>query len=199
MTYPLIHTMPQMSDAWFDVKRGKISASHLAQVKCCGKGRGDYMKKLIYERIHNITVHGVCTTDMKIGVDREDDARRLYEWTTGTEVQQVGFIQVSNYLGCSPDGLVGEPGMLEIKCPKKTTHERTLSKKKLPSVYKPQVQGQLWIADREWCDFVSYCPEMEEEKDEIIIIRVDKDEKYVKMLKAATEQFIIELKEKMGV
>jgi len=199
MTYPIIHTMPQMSEAWFDVKRGKISASHLAQVKCCGKGRDDYMKKLIYERTYNVTYHGVCTPDMQTGINREADARRLYEWTTKTAGQQVGFIEVSDYLGCSPDGLVGKDGMLEIKCPKKTTHERTLKSKKLPSTYKAQVQGQLWIADRQWCDFVSYCPEMEKEIDEIIIIRVDKDEKYVKMLKAATEQFIIELKEKMGV
>jgi len=115
----------------------------------------------------------------------EDEARAWYELETDAEVTQVGHVLTDDRLaGCSPDGLVGADGLVEIKCPKPGTHIGYLLSGDLPTKYIPQIQGQLYICEREWCDFVSYAPLLPP-----IRIRVYRDEPYIAALTQALAAF----------
>lgn len=114
------------------------------------------------------------------GIETEPQARAYYELVTGNDVTECGFVTNSDYPGCgmSPDGLIGEDGLLEIKCPQQNTHAGYLRKGELPTAYLPQVQFQLLIAQREWCDFVSFLPTARQEKHKMLLVRVDADKEY---------------------
>jgi predicted phage-related endonuclease len=122
----------------------------------------------------------------------EVEARLLYEVLKEVEVEQVGFVvgDPDFEYGCSPDGFVGEDGLIEIKCPTIAVHVEYLIKNELPSKYFHQVQGQLLVTGRKWCDFVSYYPVMKP-----LIIRVERDEAFISSLKIELELFCRELQE----
>ena len=123
----------------------------------------------------------------------EGDARDLYVFLKDVEPQRVGFIR-NGKKGCSPDSLIGSDGMLEIKTKLAHIQVELLLTGKLPTEHVPQLQGQLWIAEREWVDFVSYWP-----KARPFIKRVHRDEPYIKALAAAVDQFENELTTMEGV
>ena len=130
------------------------------------------------------------TPAMDNGTAREPEARDLYEIMTGNTVEQVGFVIGRDEPfapGCSPDGLVGDDGGIEIKCPEVWTHISTLIEGKMPSNHIAQTQGFLFVTGREWCDFVSYCPLLPAEH-QIFIERQHRDAKYIAALDAATAQ-----------
>jgi len=186
----------QGTDEWFAAKLGIASASNFAKIKAkprvAGKGgRVDYMYQLENERDEGKTEETINTTHMMRGVEIEPQAREYYEKFQGVTVEQVGFIKLDDNIGCSPDGLVGKDGLIEIKCPKGTTHKKYVVKDKLPTTYIPQVQGQLWVTNRKWCDFISYRPESNERP--YWSIRVFRDEGYINQLAVEVNQFIIEL------
>ena len=112
-------------------------------------------------------------------------ARSYYEFVADAEVVEVDFIVHPDfpYMGVSPDGLVGDKGMIEIKCPQPKTHIEYLAAKKLPSKYRWQVQGQLWVAKRDFCDFVSFHPDCEHQ----LIVRVEASQKDWDALKERAE------------
>ena len=130
---------------------------------------------------------------MQWGIDHEDEARNAYMARTGFLVDLSGFMY-RNFLrvGCSPDGLIDQDGMLEIKCPTSTTHVEYLEAKNLPSKYRAQVQGQLWVSGRQWCDFVSFDPRMPGNL-QLLIVRVQRDEDYIKTLKTEVTKFMEEV------
>jgi hypothetical protein len=96
------------------------------------------------------------------------------------------------WIGCSPDGLVGKPGLLEIKCPLSSTHIETIISGKMPTKHVPQVQGLLWITERQWCDFVSYDPRVLSQP--MFRVRVERDKEYFKKLAGEIGVFVNELK-----
>ena len=114
---------------------------------------------------------------MKRGVELEPEARLCYELMTGNTVKQVGLCMSDFGYACSPDGLVGEDGGIEIKCPTLATHTCYLFHNELPSEYFQQVQGNLLVTGRKWWDFVSYYPNMK-----TLIVRVERDEVFCKKL-----------------
>ena len=124
------------------------------------------------------------------GNELEGDAVLFYEMQKDLETEKVGF--VTNYdIGCSPDRFIGDDGLLEIKCPAPHTHIKYLLNNKMDSKYIPQVQGQLYVTGRKWCDWMSYHPEMPS-----VIIRVERDEEYITKLGGALYNFLKTLEEK---
>jgi len=123
------------------------------------KQRDKYLYKLVGEKIINTPSESYTNDIMQRGKDLESEARLAYEFITGNEVKQVGFcISDDGKYGCSPDGLIGDDGLLEIKCPSLAVHVEYLLKNTLPSDYFQQVQGQLLVTGRKWVDFMSYYP-----------------------------------------
>ena len=183
----------QGSEEWFDSKLGVVSASHFGKVLNKKNGRGLYMRKLAAETLTGDR-DGTSYTDkiMDKGSETEAEARRYYEIRNDCEVEQVGFVTRDDDIGGSPDGLVGKPGLLEIKCPLSSTHIETILSGKMPSLHIPQVQGLLWITERKWCDFVSYDPRVLSQP--MFTVRVERDVEYFKKLAGDVGVFVNELK-----
>ncbi len=182
----------QGSDEWYAVKLGKVSASHFSEVLNKKTGRMTYMFRLLGERLSCEAYEAYSNKTMDRGTEVEAEARAYYAALYGP-VEQVGFVQLNDWVGCSPDGLVGSDGLLEIKCPQPNTHLTYIYNDLLPSVYKPQVQGNLWITERKWCDFISFDPRVEVRP--FWKHRVFRDEKYINVLSLAVEVFVKELLE----
>ena len=133
---------------------------------------------------------------MKRGVELEPKARLEYEDLTDTEVIQVGLVEQGNgKVGCSPDGVLND-GLIEIKCPLPTTHIDycTMPEGWTPPDYKAQFHAQMWVCEKPWVDFVSYCPEIKSSK-YILIQRVYSDEEYISKIESETKKFLKELEE----
>ena len=175
----------QGTPEWLQARLGIPSASSYSKlVTTTGKSSAQaeaYINQLVAERITGEATVFHVTEPMARGVELEPEARFRYEMETGNLVRQVGFLMHDTLqAGASPDGLVGENGGLEIKCPSPATHVEYLRDGNLPSKYIQQVQGCLWISGRDWWDFMSYHPKMEP-----LIVRVFRDEEFIKALECA--------------
>ena len=183
----------QYSPEWYAARCGIPTASSFDMILCAdgkvSKQRTKYLYRLAGESITGIAEETYQNATMQRGKEMEAEARQLYSLITGEEVQQVGFCLADGY-GASPDGLVGEKGLLEIKCPNIATHVGYLLENVLPTDYFQQTQGQLLVTGREWCDFLSYYPGLRP-----LIIRVTRDEIFIKALKAELKKFCAELAE----
>jgi len=180
----------QGTDAWLAARLGIPSASMYAKIITTqGKWStqaDSYINQLVAEKLTGETTPFYQNEHMTRGTELEPDARQMYEFITGAEVQEVGFcLHDTLEAGASPDGLVGEDGGLEIKCPAPATHVEYLRGNKLPSKYKQQVMGCLWITGREWWDFMSYHPNMKP-----LIVRVERDEDYIAELEACVSKAV---------
>lgn len=150
------------------------------------------MRKLAAEKLTGVQAVSYNDKNMQTGIELETSAREYYEIVKGCIVTEVGFVERDDNIGASPDGLVGEKGGLEVKSPIPSTHIEYRLSGKFPTIYKPQVQGNLWVAEKEWWDFVSYCPGMPKP---FFCVRVERDEEYIKELAIQVEIFVTELKE----
>ena len=183
----------QGSDEWFDVKRGVVSSSNFAKVLNKGSGRKLYMRKLAGERLSGLTESSYSNANMEAGSELEASARKHYEQVNSCDVEQVGFIKNSEFVGTSPDGLVGSDGMIEIKCVIPSTQIATILSGRMPTTHIPQVQGVLWVTGRKWIDFISYCPAIKSRF--YFCTRVKRDEEYIKELSIRVTMFVTELKD----
>jgi len=181
----------QGTPEWQLARCGVPSASNFDKIITLdgkpSKQREKYMFQLAGERIIGKTEETYTNGAMQRGVEMEDEARKLYEFNSGNIVQQVGFC-VDNGYGASPDGLVGQDGGLEIKCPLLSTQVYYLLKNELPSEYFQQVQGNLLVTGRKWWDFVSYYPAIKP-----LIVRVTPEVSFQKALRIELELFCEEL------
>lgn len=173
----------QGSDEWFNVKRGKVSATGIVKIQAKGKGvtRDKYKAQLILERLTGLTAETYSNDSMDRGVELEDVARQMYEAKNLVIVETVGFIDhptIEQY-GVSPDGLIGEDGMCEIKVVQSNTMLEYIYSREIPTTYQKQMQSQLGAATRQWNDFVAYCPEMPEHL-QLLIIRLDRDQDVIR-------------------
>lgn len=182
----------QNTPEWFAARCGIPSASNFDKILTAdgkpSKQRTKYLYQLAGETITGIAEETYQNAVMQRGIEMENEARELYQLLTGQEVKVVGFCLEEGY-GASPDGLVAKNGLLEIKCPIISTHVGYLLDGSLPSDYFQQTQGQLLVTGREWVDFMSYYPGLKP-----LIIRVVKDEKFLKALAAELSVFCTELK-----
>jgi hypothetical protein len=166
-----------------------VTASCFKHVLSKGAARKKYMEQLIEERISGEPTNSYPNKAMQNGIAREADALAAYEKEASLIIKKVGFLKLNNDVGGSPDGMVGDTGIIEIKCPTEPTHRKYIAQGKLPSTHRAQVQGLLWITGRLWADFVSYYPDKP-----LFIKRVYTDACYIEKLHAAVNVFVKELK-----
>lgn len=173
----------QRSTEWFEARLGCITGSNMSKVITASGKPSTQIDTHINELIAQRLIGEIPQQDepnfwMQRGAELEPQARMFYELAQDVEVKEVGFCK-HDILNCgvSPDGLVGDDGGLEIKCPRESTQIKYLRSGKLPAEYKPQVMACLWITRREWWDFLSFHPKLPEFQ-----IRVYRDEEYISSL-----------------
>jgi putative phage-type endonuclease len=195
--------MEQRSNEWFAARLGKVTASRVADVIAKTKtgystSRENYMAQLVCERMTGTQAESYNNAAMQWGTDQEPLARAAYEAAADVLVDEIGFVIHPTIVnaGASPDGLVGDIGLIEIKCPNTATHIDTVLTDKVPAKYITQMQWQMATTGRKWCDFVSFDPRMPEGL-QLFIQRVDFDAEYVKMLEAEITGFLAELETKI--
>jgi hypothetical protein len=195
MTMEIFNNIEQGTPDWHALRCGLVTASMFGTVMASGRGGGEsktrrmYMLKLAGELITGEQAEGYSNHHMERGKVMEDEARTFYSFMTDNEVEQVGFIR-NGRKGCSPDSLIGEPGMLEIKTKLPHLAIDCILSDAFPAEHKAQVQGQLWVAEREWCDLCVYWPKLPP-----FIKRVSRDEPYIRKLSEAIDLFNEELDE----
>lgn len=185
--------MEQRTDEWYEARLGIPTASSFSKlITASGKPSSQaqtYINQLIAEKVTGKRPETYTSEAMSRGIELEGEALQWYEILTDNRVETTGFWRHPNVdAGCSPDGLIRDDGLVEFKAPLQSTHIKYLrAGNKVPSEYWAQVQGQLWVMDRVWCDFVSYHPELPP-----LCVRTTRDEGYIKLLEEqvflATEQ-----------
>lgn len=180
----------QRSEEWKQIRLGKFTGSRFKDVLAVSKkdgkplkAREDLIWQLATERINNNSGRGFSSQATNWGTEIEPFARSAYEFETGENVIEVGFIQHKKYdfVGISPDGLVGEDGGVEFKSPINSSIHLQRAVNGIPDEYVPQCQGFLWVTGRKWIDFVSYDPEAREDF-RLIKQRICRDEEFIKNL-----------------
>lgn len=190
---------------WKLERLGHVTASRVADVMAKiktgeAKSREDYRWELITQRLtQNIEEGGYTSDAMQHGIDTEAEARMVYEIKKGVFVDQTGFIKHPSikWVGASPDGLIGTDGNLEIKCPHTKTHLQTLKAQKAPTKYIPQMQMQMWVAERDWTDFVSFDPRLPDDF-QFFTIRVYRDDEYIKNMENEVVIFLDEVEQEIA-
>jgi putative phage-type endonuclease len=194
----------QQTEQWFTDRLGKVTASRLADVLAKTKtgysaSRANYMTQLVLERITKTRAESYSNAAMEWGVTQEPFARAAYETHTGQMVEEVGFIQHPDIedAGASPDGLVGDDGMVEIKCPSSSTalecwliHAQ--GGNPVDAKYYAQMQFQMRCADRSWCDYVVFDPRMPA-KAQLFVFRVQRNAEFLKIAEDEVITFLTEV------
>jgi len=193
--------LEQGTDEWKRARLGYVSASNLDAVMAKGKSgesitRKKYKVRLVAERLTGEISESFSSAAMEWGVVNEEKAAMAYEVSKDTLLDRTGFWKHPTipWLGCSPDRLAGSDGLVEIKCPDTSTHIDYWLAKQVPSEYVKQVQGQIWVMERDWCDFASYDPRLPE-KNRLLVVRAYRDEKLIKQMEEEVKKFLDEVEE----
>jgi putative phage-type endonuclease len=195
--------MEQRTEEWFDARMGCVTASRTADVMAKTKSgyaasRDNYMAELMCERLTGASQGGFSSAAMQWGTETEPQARMAYEILTGRTVEETGFVlhpQIEHF-GASPDGLIGEDGLIEIKCPNTNTHISTLLDEKIPHKYVIQMHVQMICTERNWCDFVSFDPRLPVSM-QMFVKRVELDQKLKDEILSEVWKFLEELDAKI--
>lgn len=189
MTIIIHDAIEQGTPDWYKIRLGLPTASMFSAILAKGEGktRRSYLLKLAGERLTGEPTEGYSNPYMDRGKVMEPEARDLYAFQTGAQLTQVGFI-TNGLKGCSPDSLIGDKGMLEIKTKRSDLLIDVILKDELPSEHVAQCQGALWVAEREWLDFVAYWPNLP-----LFVKRVTRDEPYIQRLATEVHKFNAEL------
>lgn len=191
--------MEQRTDEWFAARCGKVTASALYKVMArtktgWGADRTNYAAQLVTERLTGRPADSFSNAAMQWGVDTEPQARAAYAIHTDEVPVEVGFLDHPRIVwsGASPDGLVGNSGMIEIKCPNTATHIATLDGAEIDRKYLYQMQWQMACAEKDWCDFVSFDPRLPPAM-RLHIRRVERDDELLAQLEGAVTEFLAEV------
>jgi putative phage-type endonuclease len=195
--------MEQRSPEWYAARLGKVTASRVADIIAKTKSgystsRANYMAELVCERLTGKQGDFYQNAAMVWGTETEPMARSAYEAHSGNLVTETGLVlhpSIAN-AGASPDGLIDEDGLVEIKCPNTSTHIDTLLDEKVPSKYVTQIMWQMACTERKWCDFVSFDPRMPEHM-QLFVKRVESDDDIIIELEREVEKFLVELEYKI--
>ncbi|WP_254492220.1 lambda exonuclease family protein [Bartonella sp. B1099] len=199
--------MEQRTAEWFQARLGKVTASNVYNVLSkTAKGMPtskyeDYKIKLMTERLTEEISQSYITPAMQWGIEHEEDALREYEFIYDTEVTRCGFIQhpTIQMAGASPDGFIGEDGLVEVKCPQPPNHLRFFIDSNIKPEYLAQMQFQMACTGRKWCDFISYDPRFVGRSSDfrMKIKRIHRDEEQIEQINQAVEIFLAEIEQEM--
>ena len=197
----IIETCEQGSAEWLAMRLGKVTASKVSDVLSKGRGSAPskmsetYMIELIAEVLTGNSKPFFENDAMRWGTETEPQARAMYAVNNDfVDVKEVAFVEHNEQVGISPDGLIGEDGLLEIKCPNTTTQIKRALSNDYSADYKAQIQMQLWVTEREWCDFLSFDPRLDCEVG-YLQQRVFRDEEYIEEMKTKVYAFVEKMNE----
>lgn len=193
----------QGSPEWHKMRCGKVTASRVADIVAKTKtgpaaSRKNYMAELVLERLTGTSEEGYTNAAMQWGIDTEPQARIAYEFHRNVDVAEIAFVPHPTIAdtGASPDGLVGDDGLVEIKCPTQATHMETLEGQTVPARYLTQMQWQMACTGRQWCDFVSFDPRFPTHM-QFFVDRVKRDDAMIAELEAEVVAFLNEVRAKV--
>jgi putative phage-type endonuclease len=193
----------QGSAEWHNLRLGKVTASKVADVIARTKTgyaatRANYAAQLITERLTGLPTESFTNAAMQWGTEKEPEARAAYEFNRAETVIEVAFVPhpTIGETGASPDGLVGDDGLVEIKAPNTATHIETLLGGTVPGKYITQMQWQMACTGRKWCDFVSYDPRMPEAM-QFFCQRVMRDDAFIADAEKEVIAFLNEVRGKV--
>ena len=185
----------QLSEEWFRSRLGKVTASRVADVMSkvkSGESAGvkNYRAQLIAERLSGCREESYVNTAMQRGIDMEEAARNCYEYEKNVVVEKAESVDHPTipWFSASPDGYVGEDGLVEIKVPNTASHLEYLLGNKPPTQYVPQMTAQLACTGRKFVDFVSYDDRLPEEY-QLFVVRFHRDEQAIKEMETAVVAF----------
>ena len=191
--------MEQRTPEWHAARLGKATGSRIADIVAKTKAgystsRVNYAAQLVCERLTGVAGESFVSAAMQWGSEKEPEAQRLYAFEHDTEVVKVGFLDHPKIAmsGASPDGLIGEVGLIEVKCPITATHIDTLLGQTIPGRYRTQMQWQLAVSGRRWCDFVSYDPRLPADL-RLFTRRVHRDAAMIAALEREVTGFLAEV------
>lgn len=195
----MTETIEQRTPEWMQSRLGRVTASRIADLMARTKSgysasRDNYRAQLVAERLTGAQEAGFVNAAMHHGIDQELIARECYAFHAGVSVIECGFFNHPTIAmaGASPDGLVGDDGLVEIKCPNTATHIATLRGAPIADKYVKQMQFQLACTGRRWCDYVSFDPRMPVEM-QLHCVRVERDDAAIAEIEAAVTAFLAEV------
>ena len=195
--------MEQGTDEWKQIRLGKISASRMGDLLATTRtgtaaSRAKYMAQLVCERMTGVLTEFKVTKPMERGTELEPIARAAYEVETSQMIDQIAWVDHPKIekAGCSPDGLVGEDGLVEIKCKETHNHFETILKDEIDSDHEKQMLWQMACTGRAWCDFVSFDPRMPDHL-KLFIQRFNRDDLRIKEIEDQVRVFIAEIDQKV--
>jgi len=171
----IIHEMEQGTPEWFAIRKGKMTASRAQAIGNGSKGLDTYIIDMMADNYSSGEYEGYTNAHVERGNELEELARQAYSLETGNAVKQVGFVEYNEFAGCSPDGLIGEDGGIEIKCQADKKHFRLIlnGEKEIDSSYLWQIQMSLLVTGRKWWEFIAYNPNFEKS---LLVFRILPDE-----------------------
>ena len=190
----------QRSPEWFAARVGKVTASRVHDIVATTRsggytaGRKNYLAELVCERLTGMPAEQYVSQAMLYGIETEAQARAAYAFERDVDVQEVAFVSHPTIAaaGCSPDGLVSDDGLVEIKAPNTSTHIESLLTGKLDPAYFDQMQFQMACTGRQWCDFVSFDKRLPEAM-QLHVQRIARDDKAISAMELEVTQFLIDL------
>lgn len=197
-------SLEQGSPEWLAARLGRATASRIADVVArtksgWGASRANYAAELIAERLTGQQADRFMNEAMRRGTEKEPDARAAYEFYQGVTVDLVGFVEHPKIAmsGASPDGFVGDDGLVEIKCPNTATHIDTLLGAEIDGKYVKQMQWQMAVTGRAWCDWASFDDRLPESM-RIVVRRVPRDPAMIVSLEKDVAEFLAEIDAKVS-
>tara|TARA_R110000851_G_scaffold303346_1_gene460910 strand:- start:485 stop:1111 length:627 start_codon:yes stop_codon:yes gene_type:complete len=197
----IIKSCEQGSSEWLALRLGKVTASKMSDLLSKGRGSAPsktsetYMMELIAEKLTGQSKPFFENDAMRWGTETEPQARETYSVSNDfVVIEEVAFVEHNEFIGISPDGLIGDKGLLEIKCPNTTTQLKRALSDDYSADYKAQIQCQLWVTKREWCDFVSFDPRLDCAAG-YLQQRVMRDEEYIKDMQIKSYLFVDKMNE----
>lgn len=199
--------MEQRTNEWYKSRLGKVTASAVYNILDTNskgvhkKKYNDYKMQLITARLTQQPIITPATAAMQWGIDHEADAISTYSFIYDTDVQACGFIDhpTINNAGASPDGLIDDDGLIEVKCPNSLTHTKFLLDDEINPEYIAQMQFQMACTNRQWCDFVSFDPRFTGEAMHLSykVKRINRDDEYIANMEQQVIKFLAEIDEEI--
>jgi putative phage-type endonuclease len=177
-----IHNIEQGTPEWHEVRKLKMTASNATAIGNCGAGLKTYIKEIILNAIAEKEHYS--NSDIERGHELEPIARSMYEFEKGVEIKEVGFIEFNEYVGYSPDGLVNEDGLVEIKARNNSKHLDIILSNEAESSVIWQMNMGMYVSGRDWCDFISFNPNF---KKSLFVKRYYRDSEKIEAIKKGLE------------